>query len=669
MCKLLPCIIFFVSISFVTCEEFYIVPSQGHRCCADHCLTLSQFIDNFTNCSECDNTTLIFAPGIYNLESDLVIEDIYSFSMYTLFPSITQINCSLGTKFVFRNANTVTVNRLNFLGCSGNLLEFIDRFHLIDSTFYDHPEADGTTLTIADSTAYLERIAFLSSVESVPDLIHVLQPQEKENCNLSSTTDIKKILTNNSVVIITQGLFDSSIWGLGAVIYSCGSSEITIFNSTFKNNSALCCSTQPTIYDGAVLMIFQSSLDVRDCRFEYNEGYISLVIEGDASFIHSTFSHHYSIHSIIAAVIITAYSNLSISFSTFINNTIISAVDGYSSIISIDHSKFVNNSANYLIVIFPKKVTITLNEFVSNRIISALILITYYTLPGTIIDNIFIDNSALYDILIDSDCEPGFSLSLGSSRCIECPEHWYRNLVGLLVAAFVAGILLVIFMLALNLTVAVGTLNGILFHANIVASNTDAYFPLSSAPNVASVFISWLNFDFGFDICVYEGMTVDAKALLQLAFPAYVILLVVVIVIVSEYSSKFARIVGKGNPVAVLATMILVSYTNLFKAVIGSVSLLYVKPAYGSLNFNPTATYLTDYGLILTDTSIVLMAISSSIVLVGFLYAALVFFWKWLVWYQHKTIFKWVRYQNCSISWSLIMLHTQQNIAIGLVCC
>ncbi|MCG8622001.1 MAG: right-handed parallel beta-helix repeat-containing protein, partial [Proteobacteria bacterium] len=459
--------------------------------------------------------------------------------------------------------STVAINGLNFLDCSGNLLEFVDRFHLIDSTFYDHPEADGTTLTIADSTAYLERIAFLSSIESAPDLIDVLQPQEKENCNPSSTTDIKKILTNNSVVIITQGLFDSSIWGLGAVIYSCGSSEITIFNSTFKNNSATCCSTQPIICDGAILRIFQSSLDVRDCRFEHNEGFLSVTIGGDVSFTHSTFSHHYSIHNIIIAAVIMVYSNLSISYSIFINNTIISVVEGYSSVISIDHSKFLNNSGNYLIVIFPKKATITLNEFVSNRIMSALVFLRYYTLPGTIIDNIFINNSALYDILINSDCEPGLSVYLGSSRCIECPEHWYRNLVGLLVAAFVAGILLVIFMLALNLTVAVGTLNGILFYANIVASNTDAYFPLSSAPNVVSVFISWLNLDFGFDICVYEGMTVEAKALLQLAFPAYVILLVAVIIIVSEYSSKFARIVGKGNPVAVLATMILVSYTNL----------------------------------------------------------------------------------------------------------
>ena len=130
-------------------------------------------------------------------------------------------------------------------------------------------------------------------------------------------------------------------------------------------------------------------------------------------------------------------------------------------------------------------------------------------------------------------------------------------------------------MLALNLTVAVGTLNGVLFYANIVASNTDAYFPLSSTPNFVSIFILWLNLDISFDICIYEGMTVDAKAMLQLAFPAYVILLVVFIIVINEYSSKFTKIVGRGNPVAVLTTMILISYANLFKAIIGFIQLLY----------------------------------------------------------------------------------------------
>ena len=40
-----------------------------------------------------------------------------------------------------------------------------------------------------------------------------------------------------------------------------------------------------------------------------------------------------------------------------------------------------------------------------------------------------------------------------------------------MVGAFIGGMALVMLMLALNMAVAVGTLNGILFYANIVAAN------------------------------------------------------------------------------------------------------------------------------------------------------------------------------------------------------
>ena len=53
-----------------------------------------------------------------------------------------------------------------------------------------------------------------------------------------------------------------------------------------------------------------------------------------------------------------------------------------------------------------------------------------------------------------------------SSQCIKCSENWCRDLIGIVIAAFIAGIALVIFMLALNMTVAVGTLNGKLLYAN-----------------------------------------------------------------------------------------------------------------------------------------------------------------------------------------------------------
>ena len=137
-------------------------------------------------------------------------------------------------------------------------------------------------------------------------------------------------------------------------------------------------------------------------------------------------------------------------------------------------------------------------------------MVLYY-IPENLTYNVFIDNRAAFDILIKSICRPGLSLSLGSSRCIQCSDNWRRDLIGIVVAAFIAGIALVIFMLALNMTVAVGTLNGILFYANIVAANADTYFLPFRTPGFVTVFISWLNFDIDIDVC-FCIHTVDSES-------------------------------------------------------------------------------------------------------------------------------------------------------------
>ena len=98
--------------------------------------------------------------------------------------------------------------------------------------------------------------------------------------------------------------------------------------------------------------------------------------------------------------------------------------------------------------------------------------------------------------------------------------------------------------------------------------------------------ISWLNLEMGLDVCIFEGMTSSDKAFSQLIFPAYIIILAIIILVVSECSPKFARIIGKGNPVAVLATMILLSYTKFINSTLGLIFLAYFGPAYGSSNGN-----------------------------------------------------------------------------------
>ena len=64
-------------------------------------------------------------------------------------------------------------------------------------------------------------------------------------------------------------------------------------------------------------------------------------------------------------------------------------------------------------------------------------------------------------------CRGNTSLVLGSSRCMQCSNSY----LALIFAFAVAGIALVLFLFVLKLTVAVGTINGLIFYANIVQVN------------------------------------------------------------------------------------------------------------------------------------------------------------------------------------------------------
>ena len=110
--------------------------------------------------------------------------------------------------------------------------------------------------------------------------------------------------------------------------------------------------------------------------------------------------------------------------------------------------------------------------------------------------------------------------------------------------AVVSSIVLVSTILVLNLTVATDTLNGLIFYANIVGSNNITY-NNTSKPNVFSVFIAWLNLGLGINTCFYNGLDTYLKVWLKFAFPAYLITILFVVIIMSKYISTFAEVIGK----------------------------------------------------------------------------------------------------------------------------
>ena len=169
-------------------------------------------------------------------------------------------------------------------------------------------------------------------------------------------------------------------------------------------------------------------------------------------------------------------------------------------------------------------------------------------------------------------CRPGLSLTLGTSQCLRCSNKY----IALLIPFAIAGIVLVAFIKLLNLTVSEGTLNGLIFYANIIGANQATFFPSTSTHcPVLTVFIAWLNLDLGIETCFIDGLNGYWKTWLQFVFPAYIWIITAGIIVVAHYSSTGARVFGN-NSVQVLATLFLLSYTKLLRTIITVISFTFL---------------------------------------------------------------------------------------------
>ena len=246
--------------------------------------------------------------------------------------------------------------------------------------------------------------------------------------------------------------------------------------------------------------------------------------------------------------------------------------------------------------------------------------------------------------LLCGTCKPGFSVSLGSSHCLRCPFFWPGLLILVILAFIFSGIGLVALILVLNLTVVVGTLNAIIFYANILLAMRSAFFSTSES-SFASVFISWLNLNLGFETCFYNGMDMYVKTWLQLTFPTYMIFLVAVLIMLSNRYTSVGRLIGKCDLKATLATLLLLSHAKFLQATISA--FLFVTLTYpdGSTKLfwlpDPTVEYLSGKHVLLFVTAVLIL-------LVGLFYTILLFSWHWLHIYCPR---KWLKYiKNLKIS-------------------
>ena len=169
--------------------------------------------------------------------------------------------------------------------------------------------------------------------------------------------------------------------------------------------------------------------------------------------------------------------------------------------------------------------------------------------------------------ILCSECKERLSVLLGgTSQCEQCSNAY----LGFILLFALAGLALIAIIFLLKMTVKYGTLSGLVFYANLVQVNRTLFLP-EGQTNVLTIFVAWLNLDFGINTCFYDGLDAYGKTWLQFLFPFYIWIIIGGIILASHFSMRVTKALGS-SPISVLATLILLSYVKIFQTCIAVIS-------------------------------------------------------------------------------------------------
>ena len=230
-----------------------------------------------------------------------------------------------------------------------------------------------------------------------------------------------------------------------------------------------------------------------------------------------------------------------------------------------------------------------------------------------------------------SSCAHGYSVVFGSNQCQQCSNWW---LFTIFIYA-IAGLLLIAFLFTFKLTISAGTLNGFIFFGNMwnsgpleILSHHDQGFWAT----ISKKFISLLNLGLVYPLCFYDGMNEIVKSWLQLVFPVYLLVLVALVVTLSRYSMRVSSLVYS-HAVPVLVTVVHLSFSGFFLAVIDIFSVGYIYTENHS-----SAVWLRDGNVPYFSLQHVALMVVSSILAAVFIlpYLILLIGARW--WIKFKTV-------------------------------
>ena len=246
--------------------------------------------------------------------------------------------------------------------------------------------------------------------------------------------------------------------------------------------------------------------------------------------------------------------------------------------------------------------------------------------------------------ILCGECKVNYSVVFGSDTCYDhCTDVYLVTIP----AYALAGLLLVFLLFMFRITVATGTVNGVIFFGNVLGlvldQLTEDKFHRVHYINYEAfvrVFISLLNLDLGFPLCFYEGMTTAYKVGFQFLFPVYLWSIVVMLILLSKWSIRLSELVSKSS-VQVLVTLFYLSFSKLLSAVIVIFSSSTISVIQGTGNYTSRLVWYYDghdYG---SSTHAILLALAVAFtVLFLFPYALLVTFSSHLLRFRFANKFK-----------------------------
>ena len=328
-------VIILCSLTLATGEKvYYIMPDATESYNGSH-LVLSQFAANSSNYLH-SNTTLVFFPGTHYLTTvNLSLSNVNSFVMKSK-NSTAQIKCTSSSHVHFNHSQYIRITNLEFIGCGGNQIVFIEEF-VIEDTSFKGQENSETALEIIGTTAKIVDSIFACNTKGLHRCVIF---DHKYVCSDDGFVGGALIATN-STISVNQSRFEDNRADFGGAIFLEQHSIITVSGSAFINNNA-------TDSGGGLYSSSSSITITRTCEFHGNSATVTGgVLDSYSSTVTIEASKFHDNHANTGGVLSSLGTIIAIDTTEFRTN---SGTNGgvlslYCSTVTIDATVFHDNSA------------------------------------------------------------------------------------------------------------------------------------------------------------------------------------------------------------------------------------------------------------------------------------------------------------------------------------